>query len=73
MLNATCTKGTASDTRNSYPRGPPKPVVWEKWLWRESGLNLEGEFVGNFEGNKGKVTPFQLISGAKNRVFGDQN
>ena len=58
-LNDTCTKGTASDTRNSYPRWPPKAVVWEKWLWRDSGLNLGGEFIGNLEGHKGKATPFQ--------------
>ena len=29
-LNDTCTKGTAGGTRNSYPKGPPMPLVWEK-------------------------------------------
>jgi len=44
---------------NDTPRWPPKAIVWGKWLWRESGLNLGGEFIGNLKGNKGKVTPFQ--------------
>ena len=30
LLNDTCTKGTAGDVRNSYPREPPMPLVWEK-------------------------------------------
>ena len=61
VLNDTCTKGTAGDTRNSYPRGPPMSLVWEKWLWLECRLNSEGRYMGKFDGNKLQSGTFSLI------------
>ena len=58
VLHDTCTKGTASDIRNSYPRTPPMPLIWEKWLWCEWRLHFEGRSMGKFEGNKFKSRIF---------------
>ena len=58
VLNDACTKGTASDIRNSYPRTPPMPLIWEKWLRCEWRLHFEGRSMGKIEGDKFKSGTF---------------
>ena len=69
VLNDTCTKGTAGDTRNSYPRGPPMSLVWKKWLWLECRLNSEGRHMGKFDGNKLQSGTFSLNFGCQMEII----
>ena len=69
VLYDTCTKGTAGDTRNSYPRGPPMSLVWEKWLWLECRLNSEGRHMGKFDGNKLQSGTFSLNFGCQMEII----